>query len=411
MTTFKLVQAPATPTSPILVGYMIGPLPELEAKMRAALPGAAILTTPERDLAPSTRAIDAARIQAGVGASAPLVLCGWSAGCQTVRAFLNGGLHPAVVVTLDGTAAQFPVPAPGQIEVWQQLALEARRGDRMWVATCTQMSYVERLRAPERPYMSTRHVLERATGLDLPPGTEVQSGGLRVISSPSADIDGPAHIRQVREVFPDVLARHVRPWLEGQVHPVVPDADLEAIGAAVLADVGWGRAILDACETIASLGVVERVKNGGAELEHMFLDPLGLPRGSFYCAAAMAACIRMAASRLGREPLTRGSPGAKATAIPFQKAGRWTPQGPKLLESLRPGDLVVFDRSKKGPGESGFEGHIGAFIDRVGDGSAGLWEGNADRVLAPNGKLFAFCQTERRIAGDHDVLGACHWDS
>src|SRR5262245_9758126 len=70
------------------------------------------------------------------------VLVGYSAGCRSVRSLLLEGVHPVAVVTIDGTHASKP-PAAWQLDVWRELAAEARRGERVWVATCTQRLYVE----------------------------------------------------------------------------------------------------------------------------------------------------------------------------------------------------------------------------------------------------------------------------
>jgi len=231
--------------APVLACWLVGP--QMDAAIRAALPGCRILASTARDLAPAEAAIRAA------GGNGPLVLAGWSAGCESVRALLLAGVEPAAVVTLDGTHASLPA-ADWQIDVWRALAEEARRGERLWIATCTQQLYVESLPAGQR-FTATRHVLERAVGCELPPGAEIHEGGLHVYSVPSAAIDAEAHKAQLRDWLPRVLREHVAPWLGLEPIPAtVPTGGSVSTGLRTLRRGMTGEDVKAWQETLGRLG-------------------------------------------------------------------------------------------------------------------------------------------------------------
>jgi hypothetical protein len=422
---WRALQQADNPSAGTFAGFLMGSFKELDERLKRALPGVGMALTPEKpftNMPPPNASHDelARAVNLVGGGLGPLILAGFSAGCGTVRNYLLSGEAPDVVVTLDGTTGNWPTLQPRQLEVWRELAVQARAGECCWVATCTQQSYTEQLKAtPARPkdfpFWWTRHLLEEACGVALPPGSEVHDGGLHLLSYPSARIDGAAHVGQLQHAFPDVLARFVAPWLAGLPPLDVAPEEVTNGPTATSEPVGWGEAVLDAAAFFLNLGIIEQGHNAGSRLEEFFLKPLHLPAGSSYCAAFVAACIRQAAGRLGRNPVTSGSPGAKATSEPFKPLGLYVPQGAAydgraIAEAIKPGSLLIMDRSKKGPGEAGFEGHIGVVIERVGERSAGLIEGNADRVLDPAGHIYAVCQAERRL-DDPDVLGLCLWPS
>jgi hypothetical protein len=197
----------------------------MDAAIRAALPGCAIVADVERVLRP-----DLAAVRRLAGTSGPIVVGGWSAGVQGPRQLMVDGADVAGVVALDGTAANIP-PAAWQIDVWRELAADARAGRRLFVATATQQTYTSALRDDPRtpqveaPFMATVHVLKRALGQDLPPGTEVHEGGLHVYSVPSARIDAEAHREQLRVWLPRVLREHVAPWLASRATTASPIVD------------------------------------------------------------------------------------------------------------------------------------------------------------------------------------------
>jgi len=147
-----------------------------------------------------------------------LVVCGYSEGCKAVRAALRAGAIPIAdrlgVVCIDGTHASKPAD-DWQINVWKNLANDARRGDKLFVATCTNMTYVEHLHL--NPFLATITVLRAAIDATLAPNSppdERHEGDLHVYAYASDSIDTKAHIAQQRETLPMVLGKHVRPWFD-----------------------------------------------------------------------------------------------------------------------------------------------------------------------------------------------------
>jgi hypothetical protein len=174
------------------------------------------------------------RVACAVGAAIDdVVLVGYSAGCQAVRRELVAGGDPSAVVTIDGTHATLP-PEGWQIEIWQKLARRARHGERLWVATCTQNTYVETDLPKDKRYAAAVSVLRRATGFALEPAPDPageHEGALHVYAFASSSMDHDAHVAQQRVVMPEMLRRYVRPWLEGR--SALPVSDLAAVQAAV----------------------------------------------------------------------------------------------------------------------------------------------------------------------------------
>ncbi len=165
----------------------------------------------------------------GIERARHLVLVGFSAGCQGVReAIRTSALPPADrigVVAIDGTHASMP-PEPWQITTWQILAEQARRRERLFVATCTAQTYVEALPASTR-FLSTLSVLRQAIDPTLTPNTppdERHEGDLHVYAYASGRIDKAAHIAQQRDVLPELLGRHVVPWMMKALDETRPDA-------------------------------------------------------------------------------------------------------------------------------------------------------------------------------------------
>lgn len=154
------------------------------------------------------------------------VVGGWSLGCShPLRDMLIAGDRPDVVVAADGTTADYPTPTPARIGAWQVTVDRARRGESVFLVSHTYNTYTERLRLPESsPFFSTVGLLRKVTGLPLiEPAVgetaEVHDRGLHVYSFQSGDCDDVAHTRQVREALPMMLARHVRPMVEGEEVP------------------------------------------------------------------------------------------------------------------------------------------------------------------------------------------------
>ena len=147
-----------------------------------------------------------------------VVLVGYSAGCQGVRASLLGAIpSPDAVVTIDGTHGSWP-PAAWQLEVWRKLGERALGGGCLWVTTTLgSHRYTERLPGG-KAFASTGAILERALGYPegkLRLSQTIDSRGLHLRSYPSKDMDAPAHAAQVREVLPELWRDVVVPWLGG----------------------------------------------------------------------------------------------------------------------------------------------------------------------------------------------------
>lgn len=369
---FRLVQRAEGAASPLAVCYLVGS--HLDAELRAALPGCGIVATAESGLATGAIWLDRARQMAGVDGRAPLVLVGYSAGCQGVRRHLLDRVAPAAVVAIDGTHASWP-PAEWQISVWQTLFGDARDGAPVVVATCTQQRYTERLGAGQA-FASTRTVLERASGATLAAGTEIHEGGLHLIAYPSADIDGPAHIRQQREVLPEMLRRYIAPAL-GTSPAIVGfvDGARSAVARAVDWLVGPGEPAISEPRTLGlraldvartQLGVREATgRNDGSQIAQYFegatrttngreLATGWLP-GWDWCAAFASWC-GWRAGGLGESP-----PHGRRIAVwelvkdarmlgRFDEVAAWG-RGP------RPGDLVIWRRSGD-PRLEGQTGHV-----------------------------------------------------
>ncbi len=214
--TARLVSAGAGDRRALVVCYLVGRQldADLIAALDGALDGACIVAFDD----PSGEPLITTQLRARDAGwrDGPLVLIGYSAGVlQGVRQRLLDGAEPAAVVAIDGTHAGLP-PRRWQLEPWERLAAAARAGRRLFVATHTYLSYVERL---ADPYQATATTLRQATGWPLehggplPLGVEHSDGALHVHSYESGPIDGQAHRDQLRVALPAMLRRYVAPWL------------------------------------------------------------------------------------------------------------------------------------------------------------------------------------------------------
>ena len=382
---FRVVQRAEASASPLVLCYLIGP--HLDAELRAALPGCGIVATSESGVGTGAIWLDRARQMAGVDGRAPLCLIGYSAGCQGVRRHLLDGVEPLAIAAIDGTHASWP-PADWQIEVWARAMDRATAGRSTLVGTCTQQRYTERL-GPGQAYASTRTVLERASGAMLAAGTEVHDGGLHLVSYASADIDAAAHVRQQREVLPDVLRRYVAPALTttpmrlGIIDAVTSAARwlLAPSDLAIVEPRTIGLRALEIART--QLGVREASgKNDGAQIAQYFDGstrltngkelPTGWLPGWEWCAAFASWC-GWRASGSGEQP-----PHGRRIAVwelvrdarqlgRFDEISAWG-RGP------RPGDLVVWRRSGD-PRIEGQTGHVSRCIS---------WDGVSLRTIGGN---------------------------
>jgi hypothetical protein len=150
-----------------------------------------------------------------VGAEAffPIVLMGFSAGCQAVRMQLIAEQFPTATLTVDGVHSSLP-PQSWQIDVWRRwfekcgadvpttAPNEASGSDGRPVAIVTLTQIVP------PTFTGTRATMEAVTGWDLPPGTKTdpgrsQSGNLIIYSYPGGQAE--AHLDQARRVLPAKL--------------------------------------------------------------------------------------------------------------------------------------------------------------------------------------------------------------
>lgn len=168
-----------------------------------------------------------ARSAAGPFEVEATILIGWSAGGQALREQLRSGARPEVVIELDGASGSVP-PTHDQLDPWQQAAARARRGEMLFVMTCTQLTYTRALPPAERFEATVYVATEVATGSRplspselLTPG-EYPDGSFLVAVHASGSMDGEAHKREQNLHLPDLLARVVRPWLLGRTPTVAP---------------------------------------------------------------------------------------------------------------------------------------------------------------------------------------------
>lgn len=221
--TYRLVSTGTGDRCAIVVAYLIHQ--RLDDDLRSALPGACILAYDDAAGEP----LYATKVHArGAGwIDGPIVLIGYSAGClQGIRQRLLDGADPDAVVAIDGTHASIQ-PKDWQLDPWKHMATEARAGRKLFVATHTQLTYVE---TKPDPYQATVTTLRQITGWKLaeagplPLGVEVSDGSLHVHSYQSGSADRAAHEAQARVVLPEMLRRYVAPWLglAAGVPPVPP---------------------------------------------------------------------------------------------------------------------------------------------------------------------------------------------
>lgn len=320
---------------PTLAIYLCGHIPALDAAICAALPGSPIIATSssgrETRWGELARGID----EAGAKRADGVIVAGFSAGCQGVRAHLWQGLEPVGVIALDGTHGAWPTPRADQVDVWTQVALEGRRRERLVILTCTQQRYVQRLSSKDGgPYAASSTILARALSLPewetvkpQPPATypgtpaiELHEGDLHVLMYPGTDCDHDAHAAQLRHVLPDLLARYVRPYLSGRlVEAPSSPVDASPDGPVTIPPNGAGE----------SLGTAAR--RGADALVAMGAEP----SHGYRCAVAELVADARALGRYHR----RGSP-----------------YRPKV------GDLLISARSGGDP-ENGGPGHVERVTD------------------------------------------------
>jgi hypothetical protein len=348
-------------TGGLVVAFLVGS--DDWAAMAAALPGVAIVATDQAPLSPLLGMLDDARALAHVTSDVPLCLVGFSAGCQSVRALLLLKAPAAAVVCIDGTHASVP-PAPWQLGVWRSLGERARRGEVLFVATCTSMSYTERIPQGQKGRAtSTRHVLEQSMGVELADYAPHVDGNLVLQRWPSSDCDHAAHVHQQNDVLPEVLRRYVAPRLAELAGDDEPDTDPTPLTVLPWLDgslsLGARCVLWSQAEMAAGVREDPPGSNSGRRID-AYLDPpepvyrratgerLRL-RGVAWCAAAAGAAHRACARPGEAYPTVRVSGiemyqdasevGAWVSAAEV-RAGAYVP---------RVGDVCIFSR---GPADS-----------------------------------------------------------
>jgi len=230
---FRLVQRGEGDRRPLVVLYLVGA--DADPDLRASLGPRPVIAGYDDPVGePLGSTIARASAAVGVGIS-EVILAGFSAGCQAVRRELAAGHDPAGVLALDGTHADLP-PQEAQLAPWRQYAERARACERLFIATCTQNTYVETDLPKNKRYSATVTVLRLLTGFALVPSTTPEGaheGALHVYSYSSERTDAAAHGRQQRLVLPTMLRRHVRPWLEGK-RPIAQSEKAMVNGAVAL---------------------------------------------------------------------------------------------------------------------------------------------------------------------------------
>jgi hypothetical protein len=300
----------------------------------------------------------AVALKLGVSRVRSLVICGYSAGCQAVRAAIRSGSLPIAerigIVAIDGTHASIP-PEPWQLRFWQLLVEQARRSEKLFVATCTAQVYTESL-PPGQRFLSTLTVLRQAIDATLAPPDERHEGDLHVYAYASKSIDVAAHIAQQRDVLPAMLAKHVRPWLARAY-----DETMRETPTAKREPLSLGERALDVMRE--KLGEREEGgENRGAVVRWALASatrlmgghevPLGVLEAD-WCAGTCGAAEHDAALPGESLPPWRGAVWELVRdaleASTWRELGSYAPQ---------PGDLAVFGRAGEDPRVGG-RGHVG----------------------------------------------------
>ncbi len=385
-------------TGAVACGFLSSPA--LDAKLRAALPGRAIVATIEDGRSATIDDVARAARIGGLEPGAPCALFGYSAGCQGVRKLLRDGLDPTAVAPFDGSHSTMPVRS-ADVELWKRRADKARRGVSLFLATCSQQTYVERIPEgqPGRA-ASTRRVLGQAIGVDLavassrPPsglrngkvtglpaaglvGREVHDGALHVLSYATADVDHAEHAYQGAVVLPELLARYVGPWLS-QFAPAVEepvDLDLAAFrpGLRELAFLGGefglgpkeipgarhNQRIVDYGESCRRGGIFLGVDGDGQAIWEGGARVSGSTDEEAWCAKLQSAAL-VATWRLG-DPIHY---------YPRISVREWWEDAVRLGTARppeydpRPGDKAILGRDGEDPTKGG-KGHIRAVVQRL----------------------------------------------
>jgi hypothetical protein len=337
----------------LAIGFLIGAFKATEDAIAHALPEHAVVVTADGSPSWGPADLEQASKLAGLPTSAPLFLFGWSAGCQPIRqALLSRSIDAQLegLACFDGTHGGFPEPLSAHVEAWRRVVERAKAGDIQAIFTCTSMGYTERLKPPDGPYMSTRHMLEHVLGETLEIGKPIDVASLYVERFESGDIDGPAHIRQVREVMPELLAKRVAPpasegWWASRV------VDFVLHGAGALARLGegvsGGEACVAWCERELAAGVKEEPpgSNDSPRIREYFTVPDYRRAGQPLHVSKVAWCA--AAQSMAHHECGLDLP-AYVSGIEFETWAKATGRALGAGETPKKGDLAIFHRQGDG---------------------------------------------------------------
>lgn len=139
--------------------------------------------------------------QLGIEAPSKVILGGFSAGCQGVRAWANAGFTPDIALAADGIHASDPPTGP-QSEGWQRFKTLAESGQMAFGVSYSQVNATT--------FLPTRESIRRILGVDTsrfgpPTDPAVQCSG-RFCAYGGTGSDGAAHLAQRVDIMPLMLA-------------------------------------------------------------------------------------------------------------------------------------------------------------------------------------------------------------
>ena len=360
--TLKLVQAGQGAPRNVAFFFLVDAT-IMGAKLKAALgPNVCIITDADAHGTETyQQLLSKARTLGGFAEIAGVAMVGYSMGGQRVRGLLAAGADPCAVVIIDGTHDTIPA---SHLEVWRSIGKRAVSGKSLFVATCTQQTYTDDL-PPSQRFLCTRHTLEQAFSLALPPNTEAHDHDMHILSYPSARIDGPAHILQAQVTMPDMCQRYIAPWLAGWLKPpktsqTPAPEPAEPVHNEPLAPLAERCALW--CENEALRGIKEEpIGSNTSERIREYLAPcerngklLGL-RAAAWCAAAACCCMRecLAPGEPAPHPYRCSMAELEADS---RRLGNFKPAG----GAYRPkrGDMLLMKRAGSDPAKATWEGHV-----------------------------------------------------
>jgi hypothetical protein len=279
----------------------------------------------------------------------------------------------------------------------------------LFVATCTSMSYTERIPQGQKGRAtSTRHVLEQSMGVELVDYAPHVDGNLVLQRWPSSDCDHAAHVHQQNEVLPEMLRRYVAPRLAELAGVDDPDTD-----PTPLTVLPW----LDASLTLGQRCVLWSQAEMAAGVRE---DPPGSNRGP-----------RIDAYLDPPEPVYRRATGERLRlrgvawcAAAAGAAHRACARPGEAYPTVRVSGIEMHDDAVEvGAWVSAAEVRAGAYVPAVGDvwiGARGTgWERHVARVVSFDGGLMPTIggnegpgewRVTPRGVNDEDFLGVIRLD-